>query len=157
MSFALYSSPSLLDILTVCRHITDDQKAQMEAFSGEAYHFERTAMNYAQADGPSWVMCENDQPIAVAGFLPIRKGVWQDWMITTDRPWEKDAWRAITRYTRRIMDGMMEKHAHRLQCVSLASRIAAHKWYPAIGYTYEATLRGYAANGEDVKMFARVK
>jgi hypothetical protein len=51
----------------------------------------------------------------------------------------------------------MANGARRLECVSLASRSQAHRWYATIGLTFEGTLRQYAANGEDAKLFSRVR
>lgn len=157
MTFTTYRNPTLVDFLTVCTQITADQRNQLEVLTGDSYSAENTAAHYFQAAGPKWVLCEDDTPVAVAGFTPIRPGVWQDWMITTDRCWEPDAWRATTRHTRKALDSMLTNGAHRLQCVSLASRTEAHKWYRLLGLEFECTLRGYGSNGEDAFMFSRVR
>lgn len=151
----LYRDPKLLDLYSICTRLREDERIQIEAFTGEPFDPEEIAKQHAMKTGAKWLMC-NDQeiPVAAAGFDYIRKGVYQDWMIGTDEAWEGH-WRAIHKHTRRCMDAMLAKHAHRLQCVSLASRIHAHDWYAVLGLAPEGTLRGYGANGEDFIMFAK--
>jgi hypothetical protein len=55
------------------------------------------------------------------------------------------------------MDFMLRETAHRLQCVSLASRIHAHRWYRPLGLRLEGTLAGYGVNGEDALMYSRLR
>ena len=152
----LYRDPTLADIYLVCSNVQADQVEQFEAFTGQKYDAGVVSASYHLRPGPKWVLTERDQPIGVAGFDHIRPGVWQDWMFTTERCWDPH-WRAITKHTRRAMDAMLKTEAHRLQCVSLASRIHAHKWYRVLGLQLEGTLRGYGANGEDALMFARTR
>lgn len=157
MSFQLYRTPKLLDYLHICHHMEIDQREQIEAFTGQPYDVETAAMGFASLAGPAWLMCEDEKPIGAAGFTMIRRGVWQDWMATTPRCWEPDVWRTTTKHVKRVMDAMLKTEAHRLQCVSLASRIHAHKWYRVIGLELEGPLRAYGAGGEDALMFARVR
>jgi len=97
-----------------------------------------------------------DEPILVAGFSELRPGVYQDWALTTPEAWTTH-WRSVTKMARRVMDEMLRRGAHRLQCVSLASRIHAHRWYRPLGLELEGTLRSYGANGEDALMFSRLR
>jgi hypothetical protein len=101
---------------------------------------------------------EREQFEAFTGeaFNQLRPGVWQDWMFSTPEAWSKH-WRGVTKIARRVMDFMLQGEAHRLQCVSLASRIHAHRWYRPLGLEQEGTLRGYGVNGEDAIMFARLR
>lgn len=152
----LFQGAGLGDIFRVLVALQHDQVEQYEAFAGEKFHAETIASIYHLRPGPKWTLVEGETPIGVAGFDLIRPGVWQDWMFTTERAWDP-YWRCITKHTRRAMDAMLKTDAHRLQCVSLASRIHAHKWYRVLGLQLEGTLRGYGANGEDALMFARTR
>jgi len=156
MSLTLYRSPKVCDFIEVCFNLRADEREQVQAYTGQPYDPEILAVQLAAKTGPAWMLCEDEHPIGIAGFDFIRPGVWQDWMVGTDHAWEKH-WRAMTRHTKRCMDAILKQDAHRLQCVSLASRIHAHRWYAVIGLAPEGTLKGYGANGEDFIMFARTR
>ena len=156
VTLTVYRNPTLVDFLRVANELPLDEREQFEAFTGEAFDPERIAAAYVLAPGPQWVICAGDKPIVVAGFKEIRSGVWQDWMFSTPEAWSKH-WRGVTKIARRVMDFMLQGEAHRLQCVSLASRIHAHRWYRPLGLEQEGTLRGYGVNGEDAIMFARLR
>jgi hypothetical protein len=157
MSLTLYRDPKLLDFVTVCYRAPEDEREQYAAFSGIAYEPERVAAELALRTGPKWVICDGDIPILVAGFDYLRKGVWQDWMISTPEAWSARNWRGVTRYAKKVMNVMLLDSAHRLQCESLSSRIHAHKWYKVLGLKLEGPLRGYGVGGEDALMFARLR
>lgn len=152
----LYRNPKIVDFLNVCFKLRADEREQVEAFTGQPYDAESLAVQHACKTGPMWMLCDDDRPLAIAGFDYIRPGVWQDWMLGTDEAWA-NYWRFIHKNTKRAMDKMLEQDAHRLQCVSLASRIHAHRWYAVLGLAPEGTLHGYGAKGEDFIMFAKGK
>lgn len=152
----LYKGATLVDLITVCRQMPQDEREQIQAFSGEQYDADQVAASYHLFDGPKWTLCADDRPLLVAGFTELRPGVWQDWMFSTPSAWDPHWW-TTTKQSRRVMDAMLRTVAHRLQCVSLASRIQAHKWYSALKLEREGVLRGYGANGEDAIMFSRLR
>lgn len=158
MTVQIYRTPKIVDILPVCFNLRADEREQIEASTGQPYDAETFAVQIANKLGPSWYMREEPSGaiIALAGFDMIRPGVWQDWMCGTDRAWDAYG-RQLTRATIKAMNAMLETEAHRLQCMSLASRIQAHSWYAVLGLAPEGTLKGYGANGEDFIMFARGK
>lgn len=156
MSLTLYSNPSLIDFLQVLSRLPADEIEQIEAFSGAPFNVEKVAALYSLREGPKWVLCADNRPIAIAGFDMIRPGVWQDWMFSTPEAWT-DHWRTVTKHVRRVMEVMLREDAHRLQCVSLASRTAAHKWYGVLKLEREGVLRDYGVNREDAIMFSRVR
>lgn len=153
----LYTKPNLIDLLNVCHRIPDDEKEQYEAFCGEKYDPNTFAARLSLAAGPSWVLCDGDSPIAVAGFSMERPGVWQDWMVSTPEAWSPANWRGTTRYVRNVMGGMLKSEAHRLQCISLRSRIRAHEWYRLLGLRQEGILEAYGVDGQDALMFSRLR
>lgn len=156
MTYQIYRGPKLVDFMHVCYQLPQDEIEQYEAFSGEKFDPDAVAAVYSLRPGPAWVLTADDKPIVIAGFDRIRPGVWQDWLLSTPVAWEK-YWRGVTKYCCRVMDAMLQSEAHRLQCVSLASRIHAHRWYRPLGLKLEGTLHGYGVNGEDAYMFARLR
>lgn len=158
MTATIYRSPSIVDILQVCWKLRADEREQVEAYTGQPYDPEALAVQLACKIGPAWYMREDEsgEVLALAGFDEIRPGVYQDWMCGTDAAWERYG-KKLTRATLKAMNAMLDGDVHRLQCVSLASRIQAHEWYAVLGLAPEGTLKGYGANGEDFIMFARGK
>jgi hypothetical protein len=153
----LYTDPLLLDFIKVCINMPQDEREQLEAFTGEPYTVDGAAIGNFMAPGPKWVIKADDEPIAIGGFVPQRPGVWRDFMLTTPAAWEKH-WFPITRIARKAMDAMfISKQAHRLECISHHSRQKAFRWYSVLGYNKEATLYGYCANGADAVLFSRVR
>jgi hypothetical protein len=157
----VYTDPWLIDFLTVCANMPQDERDQLEALTGETYSVDGAAIGNFTVLGPKWVIKSDEVPIVVGGFVPQRPGVWRDFMITTPDAWEKH-WFVITRIARRAMNAMLlSKQAHRLECIAPAARLAARPqivdWYRVLGYNREATLSGYCANGSDAVLFSRVK
>lgn len=151
----LAADPTVLDFLMVCQDLRADERAQIEASTGEPYDFKAIVASTCNAPAPRWVVLEDGKPIALIGYTEQRPGVWRDWMMSTDAVWKKPI--AITRICRRIMETMEKGGAHRLECVSLATRVDAHRWYRSVGLKFEGILRKWGANGEDAMMFARLR
>ena len=153
----VYSDPLLIDFLRICVQMPEDERRQLEAFTGQPYDVDGAAVGNFQVPGPKWVIKSDDTPLVVGGFVEQRPGVWRDYMLTTPAAWTEH-WFPITRICRRIMDAMLiGGQAHRLECISHASRAQAHRWYRVLGYEQEACHRGYCANGDDAVVFARVR
>lgn len=153
----LYTQPLLLDFIRVCIELPQDQRDQLEAITGQPYDIDGAALGAFQTTGPKWMLKADDKPILIGGFSLQRPGVWRDYLLTTPEAWT-DHWFAVSRHCRRAMDAMLNsKQGHRLECISLASRKEAHKWYRILGYNYEGTLFGYCASGADAVIYSRVK
>lgn len=157
----VYNNVLLLDFIKMAIAMPADERAQMEAASGEPYTIDGAALGNATAPGPKWVIKDEDEPIIIGGFVPKRAGVWQDFLLTTPVAFEKH-WFPVTRICRRIMDSMYRSGAaHRIECIVPASRLAARpeleRWYKVMGYNKEGLRYGYYANGSDAVAFARVK
>lgn len=158
----VYNNPWLLDYIKVCATLPEDERAQIESFVGEKFDIDRAAVGNYEALGPKWVVKIDDEPLAIGGFVPQRRGVWRDFMLTTPAAWEKANWFTLTRICRRAMDAMFESgEAHRLECIAPAARLAyrpeIERWYKFLGYTREAPLWRYCADGSDAVMFSRVR
>lgn len=158
MTPGLYKNPSLVDFIRVCQLLPDDERQQLEAFTGEVYNAEQVAASFylRSRAGLCWVLATDSAPLAIAGYEMVRTGVWQDWLLSTPDAWTYH-WRTITKRCNEAMTAMLKTEAHRLQCVSLASRIHAHRWYRTIKLREEGTLQAYGAHGENAIMFARVR
>jgi hypothetical protein len=152
----LKSGTSLVDLLWICHKLPTDEREQWEVLTGMEYEPDRMASEFFNRPHPKWTVFAGDEPIMAAGFSELRPGVWQDWALTTPAAWDTH-WRGVTKAAKRVMDFMLREHAHRLQCVSLASRIHAHRWYRPLGLELEGTLRSYGVNGEDALMFSRLR
>jgi hypothetical protein len=156
----VYTNPLLLDFIKVCLNMSQDEREQLEAFTGEKYDVDSAAVGNFTVPGPKWVIKTDDEVLCIGGFVPQRPGVYRDFMLTTPEAW-KTHWFAITRIARRAMDGMLKEHAHRLECIAPAARLAyrpeIEKWYGLLGYTREAPLWRYCADGTDAVIFSRVR
>ena len=154
----VYTNPTMLDFLRCAAEMPAGERAQFEASSGEPYDVDAAAVSAYCSPGPKWVIKDEDgTPIVAGGFVPQRKGVWRDFLLTTPLAWEKHG-KAVTRQCRKAMDAMLRSgEAHRLECVALASRTDVFRWYKVMGYHKEGTLYGYYANGADAVIFSRVK
>jgi hypothetical protein len=154
----VYNDPTLLDFIKVCWQMPQDERDQLEAFTGEPYNIDGAALGNFMAPGPKWVLKVGDDPICIGGYAPQRPGVYRDWMINTPEAFSEKNWFGVTRIARRTMDWILHNGAHRVECVCLASREAKNsRWYKLLGYNREATLYGYCASGADAVMFSRVR
>lgn len=156
MTVQFFSNPTTLDFLKVAHKMRANEREQYEAFVGP-YEPDVWAADTRLRPGPSWVAVRDDEPLLVCGFDCIRPGVWQDWLVSTDAAWEPRNWKPITRHLRKLMDKMFEGDVHRLQCISLSSRIKQHEWYRLLGLGNPVLLEAYGLQGQDALMFSRVK
>lgn len=168
----VFNNPFLADFIQVAAQLPEDERKQLEAFTGHPYTVDGAAIGNFTVAGPKWVVKEaktkkafdagRATPIMVGGFAPVRPGVWHDFLLSTPAAWDEKHYFAMTRIVRRIMDAMLRSgQAHRLQTVVPAARIESRpellKWYKIIGYNNEGLCYGYCANGADAIAFARVK
>lgn len=154
----VYNNPFLLDFLKVCHKMPEDERRQLEAFTGQQYTIDGAAVGNFTVPGPKWVIKDGEDPIVIGGFVQERPGVWRDFLLSTPEAWEKH-WFAVTRVCRKAMDSMFKaKIAHRLECICpVAREEKVQKWYKVLGYHREGTLYGYCANGADAAIYSRVK
>ncbi len=151
------ANPLLADFIRVCIEMPQDEREQLEAFTGEKYDIDRAAVGNFMVYGPKWAIRADGVPIVVGGFAFQRPGVCRDFLLTTPAAWSKH-WFSVTRICRRLMDDMLHtKEVHRIECIALASRTKAFRWYDVLGYHKEGTLHGYCANGADAVIFSRVR
>jgi hypothetical protein len=153
---ATVCTPMLADFIVVAHALPESERRQWEALGsdGEDYNPEQCAATLISMQGPKFALVRPDGvAVAVAGFVYQRRGVWQEWMIATAECWQRYAFTA-TKQCRNVMRQFLATEAHRIQCISLASKTRAHRWYRVLGFEFEGDLRGFGAKGEDCKMFA---
>lgn len=168
----ILTNPFLADMVIIAAQLPQDQREQLEAFTGEPYDIDGAAVGNFMVAGPKWVakVAETEEqfaaglarPVAVGGFAHQRPGVWRDFLLATPEAFEKANWFHMTRECRRIMDAMLRSgQAHRLECIVPAARLQSRpelrKWYKLLGYNEEGPRYGYLANGQDAVGFSRVK
>ena len=104
----VYTNPLLLDFIKVCLNMPQDEREQLEAFTGEKYDVDAAAIGNFTVPGPKWVIKADEDVLCIGGFVPQRPGVYRDFMLTTPAAWETH-WFAITRIARRAMDAMLKE------------------------------------------------
>jgi hypothetical protein len=151
--------PKLWQIEYLCESARNDEIEQYEALTGVEWDADRMAVDLFGRDGVRAVLlASSGEPIVAGGWQPVRPGCYESWMIGTYANWDAH-WRAITRYSRRMMDVVLgAPENRRLQTQALASRVKACEWYVrGLGMHHEFTMPQAGAGGEDVAMFARLK
>lgn len=151
--------PTLADVLRMAVGARADERAQWTAVTGDEWDADRIAVDHFTRAGIKYALVDEstNEAIVVGGYSMIGPQVWQSWMIGTPENWEAH-WFAITKHTRRVMDGLLKSGARRLQTTALASRERAIHWYTkGLGMQQEGVMRGFGVNGEDVAIFARLK
>lgn len=149
-------TPSLSVLLYLCERARPDEIEQFEALTGTEYDPEAAAVGFWSSG--KWALAvahPNGEPAAAGGYEQVQPGVWQSWMVGTEKGWA-EMWVDIHRTTRFLTESLVDSGlARRLQTNVLAKRAEAIKWYGRLGLKYEGTMRGLAANGEDVSFFGR--
>ncbi len=98
---------------------------------------------------------EEGLPVFSIGLFPHRQGVFDVWLVTTDRM--KDHTISIIRDVRAWMVEMVETHGiHRLQAFVDPNFPDGERFVAHYGFEREGLLRAYGANREDFVLFARV-
>lgn len=150
--------PTMLDLLKLANKARPDEVEQYEAIFGKpwqvdeiaAWHYARTGIKFSLLD-------EGGEPIAAGGYDQVSPGVWHDWLLGTPENWASH-WRSITKASRFVMDQLFADGAVRLQTAALESRALACHWYvKGLKMQYVGTVPGYAANGENVVLYERLR
>jgi hypothetical protein len=153
----LFHNPDLPTFLYCARNLKADELRQIEALTGSQYDPDPWAASVFMSPWLKWSVFGDDMPVCVGGYQPIRPGVWSVWMLSTPEAWGKHRF-AVTRAAKTTLAGLFDNGAHRIECVSLADRLDAHKWYTrCLGFHLEGIIVGWGAKGEDAFMFARTR
>jgi hypothetical protein len=143
------------NLLTVCRGLPEDERALWHSMTGFPYDAENVAISMYRMLGR--IIHNGDQPLAAAGFIEQRPGVYRTWMIATPLAWDPYGLE-VTRIVRdKIREALSEGFAHRIETVTLADRKRARDWYPKIGLQLDTTHRKYGMNGEDAVFYVALR
>lgn len=162
MSLSLVQ-PALIHFLEVCHALEPDEIAQVEALTGEEFDADVLAAQIFNARGPKWtVRNEKGWTLVVAGFHPVRRGVYTSFFAARPRAWAAHG-KEITRLAKRTMAQMLAYNdgengvCHRIERSVLSSRKLAKRWYGTIGLKHESTMLNYGANGETFDMYVATR
>lgn len=143
----------------IAQHMGEEERELFRANTGQEFDHEEFLVSLAEIaeHGYHHIMWAGEKPIALVGFIPQRPGSLRTWFIAPDDVWEEHGRDLTDACQKLITDLLDQKLAHRIETVTLAKREKARAWYERIGLTYESTLRGYGANGEEAVMYVAVR
>lgn len=145
------------NLLTVARDLPADEIDLFNRLNAATYDPAAFAIWVLNAPGFNYILHNGDEPLAAAGFIPQRKGVYRTWMAARGLAWTHYA-DDVTRLVHdAIRDIISEGVAHRVETVTLADRNRARDWYQKIGLQFETTLRKYGCNGEDAVLYVAMR
>lgn len=132
-----------------------------EEISALRYTQTRKELAYAIAnniaDFETVYVCGDDEgPIAIVTYIPMRPGVWNLGMFATDR-FEKVGIYLTKRIIRDIIPALDRSKAHRVEAWSIEGYTEVHKWLRFLGLEEECTVRKCGKNGEDFKIFSYIR
>lgn len=150
-------TPSLAVLSYLCVRARPDEIEQFEAMTHAPYDPDAAAVAFWSAGKWSLAVAHPDgEPAAAGGYEQVQPGVWQSWMVGTEKGWG-EMWVDIHRATRFLTEALVDSGlVRRLQTNVVATRTEAIKWYERLGLEYEGTMRGAGAGGEDIAWFGRV-
>ena len=150
-------------LLALAEAMRQDEQAQLMAVMGTPAYDPDTAAHWlidTWAESGLFaltVVGTDGMPAAAGGFHPVASGVWQAWMVGTERGWAEQ-WRAMTKATRWMIDRLLETQAHRVQTSAITSRVKAIEWFErSLGMQAEGVWRGFGIRGEDIAHFSRLR
>lgn len=150
-------SPTLDVLSYLCARARPDEVEQYRELTFREYDPDEAAVGFWR--GGKWALAlalPTGEPAAAGGFEEVQPGVWQSWMVGTEKGW-REGWIDIHRGTRFLIEKLVDSGlAHRLQTTALLKRSDACRWYERLGMEFEGVMRGYSATGLDVAMYGRV-
>lgn len=146
--------PNLLDTALCAVNLIEADRAQWIEFGGPHYSSaDAIALECWNYPGPKWAICdETGMALAVAGCRRMRPHVYQSWFLSGNELWAHG--KAVTAVTRKVMQGMLEDDAHRIETLCLASRKDARSWYVQVGLHFEAEFQNYGVSGAAAAQYA---
>ena len=145
----------MLDLAWVLEDLIQDERAQLEEFTGDPYDAAGVAAYTWGLRGPRWALCdEYDRPLGVAGLERLRPGVYRSWFYSTERLW---TYTDVTTVTKGVIDAMLADDAHRIETIALEDRHQSRRWYERLGLRLEATLQGFGATGRNAVLYTATR
>lgn len=101
--------------------------------------------------GPAYALVDGDEVFATAGLLPQWEGRAVAWALVSEA-----AGRRMVELHRAVLR-CFEMHPFRRVETTVATHFEeGHRWARLLGFEREGTMRGYAPNGTDCDLYARV-
>lgn len=146
-----------MDVLMyLCRNARQDEIEQYEALMGPWDPSEAAAWMWDQGAIRIAGATPEGEPVAAGGWRTIIPGVYQSWMVGTQKGWDHH-WPLIHRTTRWLMTQLEDQGgARRFQTSALVTRTKACEWYERLGMKREGTMEGYGYGGEAIALYGRV-
>lgn len=148
---------TLVDLLTVCMDLPEDEIEQIEAFTGHSFDPEEVAADIYVSGGMKWTcrVEETSEPLVVAGYSRVGAGVWRSFMLANEHAWAEFGGE-VTHHVIDVMERVTQGKEHiRLETICLATRKLAQRWYKRIGLERESEMRSYGVKGEDAVMYVK--
>lgn len=158
MNKTIITDVSLVDLLVVAKGLLQEEIEQLEAFTGDDFDPEKTAIQIYSSGGVKWTcrVEETGEPLVVAGYFQVGVSTWRSFMLATDRAWAEFG-TEITEHVTEVVERLAASDEFiRLETVGLEGRERALRWYERIGLTYESTMRSYGVRGENAVMYVKV-
>lgn len=145
------------NLLAVARDLPADEIDLFNRLNPTAFDPTALAIWAMNSPGYNYIVHNGDEPLAAAGFVPQRKGVYRTWMAARELAWTHYADEVTRLVHDAIRDIIRVGVAHRVETITLADRNRARDWYPEIGLQFETTLRKYGCNGEDAVLYVAMR
>jgi RimJ/RimL family protein N-acetyltransferase len=147
-------------LVGIAEALPESERQLFTALTGATFDAEQFLISLAEMLGDmpyQYIFWADDKAVAAGGFLPERPGVYRTWFMAPQTTWDEHG-RDLTEACKKLVADMFEgRLAHRIETVTLADRTEARAWYERIGLTFESTLCGYGAHGEDAVMYVAVR
>ena len=148
---------TLIDLLTVCMGLPEDEIEQIEAFTGDKFDPEKVAVDIYVSGGMKWTcrVEKTSEPLVVAGYSKVGASIWRSFMLASEHAWAEFGGE-VTHHVIDVMEQVAQGQQHtRLETICLSTRKLAQRWYKRIGLTFESELKSYGVNGEDAVMYVK--
>lgn len=147
---------TLRDALWVLDVLPEEEIRVYESTSGLKFDVCDLAARLQLLPGMRWTFEARRQTAAIGGVVEQIPGVYRTWFFAPEYAWQNFGRELTETVGALIRQLLADKVARRIETVTLASQSRARTWYEKIGLTYESTLRGYGANGEDAVLYVAV-
>jgi RimJ/RimL family protein N-acetyltransferase len=137
--------------------VADDCELYYE-MTGTPWRADDVAAQMWLSGGQRWTYWETVErtPVAVGGYLPLRRGVHGSWFMATPLAWAGG--NGITECVARCVRSMFDDESvTRLETTTLATRTRARTWYERIGLHYESTTPKASASGHDLVTYVALR
>lgn len=144
-------------LFTIAKELPENERVLFKATTGDEFEPTEFLVAISEVPGQHHIIWDGERPVAAGGFIPQGPGRVRTWFMAPEWAWTEYGTELTELCREQIRTQLAEKLAHRVETVTLADRQEARAWYERIGLTYESTLCGYGASGEDAVMYVAVR